>query len=55
MTDDACPFMAGYWAFTHRHRDLLARNNRTRRAVSSLDRLTDLEALLEQESHRETF
>jgi len=53
--DDACPFTAGYWAFTHRHRDLLARNNRTRRSVSTMDRLTDLEALLEQESARDRF
>ncbi|SIS17961.1 cryptochrome/photolyase family protein [Williamsia sterculiae] len=53
--DDACPFTAGYWAFTHRHRDRLAANQRTRRAVSSMDRLADLEPLLEQEAHRETF
>lgn len=53
--DDACPFTAGYWAFTHRHRDLLAKNNRTRRAVSSMDRLSDLDALLEQESARDRF
>lgn len=53
--DDACPFTAGYWAFTHRHRDMLARNNRTRRAVSSMDRLNDLESVLEQESARDRF
>ena len=53
--DDACPFTAGYWAFTHRHRDLLARNNRTRRAVSTMERLNDLDAVLEQESARHRF
>lgn len=53
--DDACPFTAGYWAFTHRHRDLLAKNMRTRRAVSSMERLGDLEAVLEQEAHRRSF
>ncbi|VEG55666.1 deoxyribodipyrimidine photolyase-related protein [Mycolicibacterium aurum] len=53
--DDACPFTAGYWAFTHRHRDLLAKNMRTRRAVSSMDRLNDLGAVLEQESARDRF
>lgn len=53
--DDACPFTAGYWAFTHRHRDLLARNMRTRRAVSSMERLSDLDAVLEQESARDRF
>lgn len=52
---DACPFTAGYWAFTHRHADLLAANMRTARAVSSMKRLSDLEAVLEQERHREDF
>lgn len=55
LGDDACPFTAGYWAFTHRHRDRLARNMRTRRAVSSMDRLSDLDAVLEQESARDRF
>ncbi|MDY6998914.1 MAG: cryptochrome/photolyase family protein [Actinomycetota bacterium] len=53
--DDACPFTAGYWAFTHRHRDMLARNHRTRRAVSTMDRLDDLDEVLEQESARDRF
>jgi deoxyribodipyrimidine photolyase-related protein len=52
---DACPFTAGYWAFTHRHADLLSANMRTARAVSSMKRLTDLEAVLEQERHRQVF
>ena len=53
--DDACPFTAGYWNFVHRHRDRLERNNRTRRSVSTMDRLTDLDAVLEREKHRTTF
>ena len=53
--DDACPFTAGYWAFTHRHRERLAKNPRTRRAVSTMDRLDDLEAVVEQESARQRF
>jgi deoxyribodipyrimidine photolyase-related protein len=53
--DDACPFTAGYWAFVDRHRDRLARNNRTRRAVSSMERLKDLSAVLEQEAARNSF
>ncbi|MGA5465590.1 cryptochrome/photolyase family protein [Mycobacterium sp. NPDC050041] len=53
--DDACPFTAGYWTFVDRHRDRLARNNRTRRAVSSMERLKDLPAVLEQEAARKTF
>ncbi|MEZ0359459.1 cryptochrome/photolyase family protein [Mycobacterium sp. SA01] len=52
---NACPFTSGYWAFVHRHQDLLAGNNRTARAVSSMARLADLDAVVEQERHRETF
>ncbi len=52
---DACPFTAGYWAFTFRHQDLLAANMRTARAVSAMKRLADLPAVLEQERHRESF
>ena len=55
LGDDACPFTAGYWAWTHRHRELLASNNRTARAVASMNRLSDLDAVLEQESARESF
>ncbi|MCO1654151.1 hypothetical protein [Pseudonocardia humida] len=39
----------------HRHRDLLAADNRTSRAVASMGGLSDLEAVLEQESARESF
>jgi deoxyribodipyrimidine photolyase-related protein len=39
----------------HRHRELLGANNRTQRAVASTERLTDLDAVLEQESAREVF
>ena len=53
--DDACPFTAGYWNFVHRHRDVLAKNNRTQRMVSSMDRLADLDAVLEQEAERHQF
>lgn len=52
---DACPFTAGYWAFVDRHQDLLASNMRTARAVSSMKRLADLDAVVEQENRRETF
>ncbi|MBN0046761.1 cryptochrome/photolyase family protein [Streptomyces actuosus] len=48
----ACPFTAGYWAFLHRHRSLLAGNRRTVQAVRGLDRLRDLEELLRQERQR---
>jgi deoxyribodipyrimidine photolyase-related protein len=55
LGDDACPFTAGYWSFVHRHRDLLAENNRAQRAVSSMERLKDLDTVLEQESSRRSF
>jgi deoxyribodipyrimidine photolyase-related protein len=49
--DDACPFTTGYWAFLHRHRDRFAANPRMSQPVRGLDRLTDLDALLDQ--HRQ--
>ena len=55
LGSDACPFTAGYWQFTHRHQGMLAANMRTARAVSSMRRLADLDAVLEQESEREAF
>jgi deoxyribodipyrimidine photolyase-related protein len=55
LGDDACPFTAGYWAFVHRHREMLALNHRTARQVSSMNRLNDLEQVLEQERQREVY
>ncbi len=52
---DACPFTAGYWAFVHRHADLLAANMRTARSVSSMKRLADLDAVVAQEHTRQDF
>ncbi|WP_018335107.1 cryptochrome/photolyase family protein [Actinomycetospora chiangmaiensis] len=53
--EKACPFTAGYWQFVHRHQDLLRANQRTARAVATMDRLKDLDALLEQEKGRTEF
>jgi deoxyribodipyrimidine photolyase-related protein len=55
LGDDACPFTAGYWNFVHRNREMLAKNNRTQRVVANMDRLKDLEAVLEQEANRQEF
>lgn len=49
---DACPFTAGYWAFLDRNRELLATNHRLAQPLSGLRRLSDLNALLEQEAAR---
>lgn len=50
--EDACPFTAGYWWFLHRQRERLEGNHRMGRALQGLDRLSDLEALVEQEDSR---
>lgn len=55
LGDDACPFTAGYWNFVHRNREMLANNNRTQRVVANMNRLADLDAVLEQEAVREDF
>ncbi|MEZ5116438.1 MAG: cryptochrome/photolyase family protein [Candidatus Nanopelagicales bacterium] len=49
---DACPFTAGYWAFLHRNREALSGNHRMTQPLRGLDRLVDLDALLEQEVGR---
>lgn len=50
--DHACPFTAGYWAFLHRNRERLAGNHRMAQPLRGLDRLSDLENLIEQEADR---
>ncbi len=50
--ESACPFTAGYWSFLHKNQARFAGNQRMSQAVAGLGRLTDLDALLEQERHR---
>ncbi len=50
--EKACPFTAGYWAFLHRNRERLSGNNRMAQPLRGLDRLSDLDALVEQERAR---
>jgi deoxyribodipyrimidine photolyase-related protein len=50
--DDACPYTAGYWSFLARNETVLAGNHRMRQPMRGLHRLTDLDALIEQEKAR---
>ena len=50
--EKACPFTAGYWAFLHRNRETLKGNFRLAQPMKGMERLKDLEALVEQEAHR---
>ncbi|WP_338074942.1 cryptochrome/photolyase family protein [Kineococcus vitellinus] len=50
--EDACPFTAGYWNFLAGHREQLAGNRRMSQALRGLDRLRDLDGVLQQEAER---
>ncbi len=50
--EDACPYTAGYWAFLQRNRAELTGNFRMAQPLRGLDRLRDLDALVEQEAAR---
>ena len=52
LGDDACPYTAGYWAFLDRAQDRLAGNHRMRQPLSSLHRLADRQAVVDQEKQR---
>ena len=45
---NACPFTAGYWLLLNRHREKFGRNHRMFNVLRGLDRLSDLDALIEQ-------
>lgn len=50
--EHACPYTTGYWTFVDRHRDRLASNHRTSRAVQQMDRLGDLADVRRKERTR---
>jgi deoxyribodipyrimidine photolyase-related protein len=50
--ENACPFTAGYWAFLEQHRDRFRANPRMLQPLAGLDRLKDLDEVVEQEAHR---
>jgi hypothetical protein len=45
-------YTAGYWSFLARHQNMLRGNHRMRQPLRGLDRLNDLDALIEQENAR---
>ena len=49
---DACPFTAGYWAFLDRVEPMVKGNHRMAQPLAGLRRLSDREAVVEQERHR---
>ena len=44
--------MAGYWNFLQQHRERFAGNHRMAQPLRGLDRLKDLDAVVEQERRR---
>ncbi len=50
---DACPFTAGYWAFLDRSEPVLKDNFRMKQPLAGLRRLSDREAVVEQERRRD--
>ena len=50
--EKACPFTAGYWAFLNEHQEALRGNHRMATALRTMDKLSDLPELLEQEATR---
>ncbi|WP_328471722.1 cryptochrome/photolyase family protein [Actinoplanes sp. NBC_00393] len=50
--EDACPYSAGYWNYLAHHEAALAGNHRMRQPLQGLHRLSDLDAVVEQEKAR---
>lgn len=53
--ENACPFTAGYWAFLNRVEPKLRGNHRMAQPLAGMRRLSDLDALLEQEAQRTSW
>jgi len=53
--ENACPFTAGYWAFLNRVEPKLRGNHRMAQPLAGLRRLSDLDAVLEQEANRTSW
>lgn len=52
--EDACPFTAGYWAFLDRNAEHFRGNQRMAQPLAGLHRLSDVDAVVEQEKARGT-
>lgn len=46
--DDACPFTTLYWDFLHRNQDTLRSNHRLFQPYANLNRLTDVDAVMDR-------
>ncbi|NEM91981.1 cryptochrome/photolyase family protein [Galbitalea soli] len=55
LGENACPFTAGYWAFLDRNESRLSGNARMAQPLAGLRRLSDREAVVDQERQREVW
>lgn len=53
--EKACPFTAGYWAFLNRVEPKLRGNHRMAQPLAGMRRLSDLDAVVEQEARRSAW
>ena len=52
LGENACPFTAGYWAFLNRVEPLIRNNHRMAQPLAGMRKLSDLDAVVDQETHR---
>jgi deoxyribodipyrimidine photolyase-related protein len=52
LGENACPFTAGYWAFLNRVEPLIRNNHRMAQPLAGMRKLSDLDAVVEQEKFR---
>lgn len=55
LGENACPFTAGYWAFLDRNEARLSGNARMAQPLAGLRRLSDREAVVDQERRRDSW
>ncbi|WBB66883.1 cryptochrome/photolyase family protein [Micromonospora sp. WMMD812] len=52
LGEKGCPYTAGYWAFLARNQDRIPKNARMARQLAQLNRLPDMDAVVDQEKRR---